>query len=246
MASTSRWPELRPTPADAILAPCRCGPSWSRAVAGRVSARPSSSHVSAAQRCSTGRSRPRVKRAAGRSSCCRPPPRGQRPTGSSSQTAAPRALTRCGPVSTEFPTTPRSSSCTMRRARLHRARCSRQSSPRSAPGPMPRSRRWPIVDTVKRIDGNRVVDTVPRDDLVVVQTPQAFRADALRAAHAGDAVGHRRRRAGRGRRRDRRRGSGRDAEPQAHRRRGSRARAGIARHGERSDEGALGGGYPAE
>jgi 2-C-methyl-D-erythritol 4-phosphate cytidylyltransferase len=46
-----------------------------------------------------------------------------------------------------------------------------------------------VVDTVKRIDGNRVIDTVPRDDLVVVQTPQAFRAAPLRAAHAGDAVG---------------------------------------------------------
>ena len=46
-----------------------------------------------------------------------------------------------------------------------------------------------VVDTVKRIDGNRVIDTVPRDDLVVVQTPQAFRAGPLRAAHAGDAVG---------------------------------------------------------
>ena len=41
----------------------------------------------------------------------------------------------------------------------------------------------PVSDTVKRIDGDRVVETVPRDGLVGVQTPQAFRADALRAAH---------------------------------------------------------------
>jgi len=43
----------------------------------------------------------------------------------------------------------------------------------------------PLPDTVKRVDGTRVVETVPRDTLVAVQTPQAFRADALRAAHAG-------------------------------------------------------------
>jgi 2-C-methyl-D-erythritol 4-phosphate cytidylyltransferase len=41
----------------------------------------------------------------------------------------------------------------------------------------------PIADTVKRIAGDRVVETVPRDDLVGVQTPQAFRADVLRAVH---------------------------------------------------------------
>jgi len=43
----------------------------------------------------------------------------------------------------------------------------------------------PVTDTVKRVDGGRVVDTPPRDALVAVQTPQAFRADTLRAAHAG-------------------------------------------------------------
>jgi 2-C-methyl-D-erythritol 4-phosphate cytidylyltransferase len=48
----------------------------------------------------------------------------------------------------------------------------------------------PVPDTVKRIDGDRVVETVARDGLVAVQTPQAFRADALRVAHAtgGDAT----------------------------------------------------------
>jgi 2-C-methyl-D-erythritol 4-phosphate cytidylyltransferase len=41
----------------------------------------------------------------------------------------------------------------------------------------------PISDTVKRVDGDHVVETIARDELVAVQTPQAFRADALRAAH---------------------------------------------------------------
>ena len=43
----------------------------------------------------------------------------------------------------------------------------------------------PVTDTVKRVaaDG-RVVETLDRYELVTVQTPQAFRADALRAAHA--------------------------------------------------------------
>ena len=42
----------------------------------------------------------------------------------------------------------------------------------------------PIPDTVKRVEGSRVVETVHRDDLVAVQTPQAFRPAALRGAHA--------------------------------------------------------------
>jgi 2-C-methyl-D-erythritol 4-phosphate cytidylyltransferase len=41
----------------------------------------------------------------------------------------------------------------------------------------------PIADTVKRVDGDRVVETVARDALVGVQTPQAFRAEVLRAVH---------------------------------------------------------------
>jgi 2-C-methyl-D-erythritol 4-phosphate cytidylyltransferase len=40
-----------------------------------------------------------------------------------------------------------------------------------------------VADTLKRVDGDRVTDTVSRDMLVAVQTPQAFRAAALRAAH---------------------------------------------------------------
>lgn len=47
-----------------------------------------------------------------------------------------------------------------------------------------------VADTLKRVVGTRVVETVDRDALVAVQTPQAFRAAALRAAHrnAGDAT----------------------------------------------------------
>ena len=41
----------------------------------------------------------------------------------------------------------------------------------------------PVADTVKRVDRTgTVVDTIPRDELMIVQTPQAFRADVLRAA----------------------------------------------------------------
>ncbi len=43
-----------------------------------------------------------------------------------------------------------------------------------------------VSDTVKRVEGDRVVETLRRDDLVAVQTPQAFLADALRRAVAGD------------------------------------------------------------
>jgi 2-C-methyl-D-erythritol 4-phosphate cytidylyltransferase len=41
----------------------------------------------------------------------------------------------------------------------------------------------PVSDTVKRLDGVRVVDTVSRDDLGLAQTPQAFRLTSLRRAH---------------------------------------------------------------
>ena len=44
----------------------------------------------------------------------------------------------------------------------------------------------PIPDTVKRVEGRDVVETVPRDDLFGAQTPQAFLAPALRRAYAGD------------------------------------------------------------
>jgi 2-C-methyl-D-erythritol 4-phosphate cytidylyltransferase len=42
----------------------------------------------------------------------------------------------------------------------------------------------PLADTVKRVDGDRVLETVDRAGLVAVQTPQAFLLPALRAAHA--------------------------------------------------------------
>jgi 2-C-methyl-D-erythritol 4-phosphate cytidylyltransferase len=42
----------------------------------------------------------------------------------------------------------------------------------------------PLTDTVKRVRGESVVETVTRDDLVTVQTPQAFRRRALEQAHA--------------------------------------------------------------
>ena len=46
-----------------------------------------------------------------------------------------------------------------------------------------------VVDTVKRVEDGRVVETVSRDGLYVVQTPQAFDAAALRAAHGSGAQG---------------------------------------------------------
>ena len=42
----------------------------------------------------------------------------------------------------------------------------------------------PVADTVKRVDNLTVVETLNRSELWAVQTPQAFRAGALRAAHA--------------------------------------------------------------
>ena len=40
----------------------------------------------------------------------------------------------------------------------------------------------PVADTLKRALAGRVIETVPRTELWAVQTPQAFRAGALRAA----------------------------------------------------------------
>lgn len=42
----------------------------------------------------------------------------------------------------------------------------------------------PVADTLKRVDDVRVTATVDRVGLVAVQTPQAFAAEMLRAAHA--------------------------------------------------------------
>ncbi len=48
----------------------------------------------------------------------------------------------------------------------------------------------PVHDTIKVVDeAGRVVDTPDRARLVAVQTPQAFRADVLRRAHATGADG---------------------------------------------------------
>lgn len=47
----------------------------------------------------------------------------------------------------------------------------------------------PVADTVKRVERGLVVETVPRQGLVTVQTPQAFPADVLRRAYAGDLAG---------------------------------------------------------
>ena len=47
----------------------------------------------------------------------------------------------------------------------------------------------PVADTVKRVESGEVRGTVPRDDLVAVQTPQAFRAAALRDAHRAGGEG---------------------------------------------------------
>ena len=43
----------------------------------------------------------------------------------------------------------------------------------------------PLVDTVKRVRGGTVVETLARDELTAVQTPQAFVASVLRDAVAG-------------------------------------------------------------
>ncbi|HEX2048102.1 MAG TPA: 2-C-methyl-D-erythritol 4-phosphate cytidylyltransferase [Acidimicrobiales bacterium] len=44
-----------------------------------------------------------------------------------------------------------------------------------------------VADTVKRVVDGSVVATLDREELVAVQTPQAFTADALRRAHADGA-----------------------------------------------------------
>jgi 2-C-methyl-D-erythritol 4-phosphate cytidylyltransferase len=42
----------------------------------------------------------------------------------------------------------------------------------------------PLAEVLKRVEDGRVVASLPRDGLVLAQTPQAFRAGAFRAAHA--------------------------------------------------------------
>jgi 2-C-methyl-D-erythritol 4-phosphate cytidylyltransferase len=47
----------------------------------------------------------------------------------------------------------------------------------------------PVSDTVKRVEGEAVTETIDRNGLVVVQTPQAFLAEALRRAVEGGSTG---------------------------------------------------------
>jgi len=47
----------------------------------------------------------------------------------------------------------------------------------------------PVSDTMKRVEGDQVVETLPRGELVAVQTPQAFIASILREALGGDVSG---------------------------------------------------------
>ena len=44
----------------------------------------------------------------------------------------------------------------------------------------------PIMDTVKRVRGGVVIETMAREGLVAVQTPEAFLASSLRRAYAGE------------------------------------------------------------
>ena len=47
----------------------------------------------------------------------------------------------------------------------------------------------PVADTLKRVRGGVVEETVDRTGLVAAQTPQAFLAPVLRRAFAGDLAG---------------------------------------------------------
>ena len=47
----------------------------------------------------------------------------------------------------------------------------------------------PLADTIKRVRDRQVVETLPREELAAIQTPQAFLAPVLRQALAGDLAG---------------------------------------------------------
>ena len=82
----------------------------------------------------------------------------------------------CAPAWPRCRTTRRSSSCTTRRARSRATQLFAaviDAVTAGADGAVPGVA---VSDTIKHVDGDRVVATVPRDDLVTVQTPQAFRA----------------------------------------------------------------------
>ena len=88
--------------------------------------------------------------------------------------------------------TPRSSSCTTPRVRSPRALLFAAVIDAVRAGADAAIPALAVTDTVKRVADDRVLETVPRDGLVVVQTPQAFRADVRcarthsRAADASD------------------------------------------------------------
>jgi 2-C-methyl-D-erythritol 4-phosphate cytidylyltransferase len=44
----------------------------------------------------------------------------------------------------------------------------------------------PLADTIKRVQGGQIVETLTREELFAAQTPQAFLAPVLREALAGD------------------------------------------------------------
>jgi 2-C-methyl-D-erythritol 4-phosphate cytidylyltransferase len=47
----------------------------------------------------------------------------------------------------------------------------------------------PLADTIKRVRDGQIVETLPREELVATQTPQAFVAPILREALTGDLAG---------------------------------------------------------
>ena len=47
----------------------------------------------------------------------------------------------------------------------------------------------PVNDTIKRVRDDEIVETLPRDDLIAVQTPQAFVASVFRQALRADVAG---------------------------------------------------------
>jgi len=47
----------------------------------------------------------------------------------------------------------------------------------------------PLANTIKRVRDGQVVETLPREELVAAQTPQAFLGPVLRQALAGDLAG---------------------------------------------------------
>lgn len=46
----------------------------------------------------------------------------------------------------------------------------------------------PLTDTLKRVEGDEVLGTIGREQLWLAQTPQAFRAEVLRSAHAAPSI----------------------------------------------------------